>query len=444
MSPDPRSQIPATPIPSTIKDGFTFAAAGDQIGPGRPVGPLKDPEIDKVASILRGADAAFANNEGAIFDLETFKGYPAAENGGGDPVGVAAVAKDLREMGLRMVSKANNHATDWGVEGLQETERVLDAAGIVHAGSGRNRPAARAPAYLETPRGRIALVATASTFTPMSMAGLAEGEAPGRPGISVLRTRRIILATAEEMAAARTLAGPGHGSGRGRGATDTAQVNVAGQTYRLADKPGVTYEMNAYDLYEILKSIRGAKQTSDLTVFSIHAHESGPGGERDPADFLPTLFHYAVDAGADIVVEHGPHVLRGIEIYKGKPIFYGLGSLFFHMEQDRAPTRDTFESLNLDPGPLTYYEYLHSRFGFSPSYYESVIAVSEFAEGRLKEMRLYPVDLRYALEPKKDLGVPRLAAPELGKKILEQLRKDSERFGTDIRIENNVGIIRRP
>jgi poly-gamma-glutamate synthesis protein (capsule biosynthesis protein) len=440
MNPNPLSQIPRTPIPCTIKDGFTFAAVGDLIGPGRPVGPLKDPEFEQVAKIIRDADVAFANNEGGIFDIEKFKGYPAAQNGGGDPVGVAAVATDLKAMGFDMVSKANNHATDWGIEGLQETERVLDEAGIVHAGSGRDRPSARLAAYLETSHGRIALVSAASTFNPASVAGLAVGEAPGRPGISALRTRCVALVTADEMAVLRSLA-----ARYGRpGAADAKQVNILGQVYRLADKAGLTYEMNPYDHYEILQAIRGAKQTSDLTVFTIHAHETGSGRANDPipGDFLPPLLHNAVDAGADIVVVHGQHVVRGIEIYKDKPIFYSLASFFYHMDMDRAPTREAFEEMNLDPNSVTYSEYLEARFGkASGESFESVIAVSEFEGGEVKEVRLYPLDLRAAAGSQRR-GVPMLASPEVGQRILERIRSQSIQFGTEIQIEDNIGIIK--
>src|SRR3546814_8154045 len=51
-----------------------------------------------------------------------------------------------------------------------------------------------------------------------------------------------------------------------------------------------------------------------------------------PPNFLKTLFHDVVDAGADVVVGGGPHSLRGIEIYKGKPIFYGIGVFFIRGE----------------------------------------------------------------------------------------------------------------
>ena len=61
-------------------------------------------------------------------------------------------------MGFTLVSRANNHVLDWGVEGMRETTRHLDDAGIVHAGIGEDRGLAAAPSYLETPKGRIALI----------------------------------------------------------------------------------------------------------------------------------------------------------------------------------------------------------------------------------------------------------------------------------------------
>src|SRR3546814_12731733 len=93
--------------------------------------------------------------------------------------------------------------------------------------------------------------------------------------------------------------------------------------------------MDLYDHAGLLKSVRDAKQASDLTIFTIHAHESPTGMDDDtpaPPNFLKTLFHDVVDAGADVVVGGGPHSLRGIEIYKGKPIFYGIGVFFIRGE----------------------------------------------------------------------------------------------------------------
>jgi poly-gamma-glutamate capsule biosynthesis protein CapA/YwtB (metallophosphatase superfamily) len=448
---DPATQIPATPLPTTVKDGFSFASVGDLIGPGRPFGGLKDPELERVAAIIRAADAASGNNEGAIFDLSTFKGYPSAQNGGGNPLSPSAVAHDLKAMGFDFLSKANNHATDFGLEGLKATEEAIEAAGLLFAGSGANRFRARAPAFLETPRGRVSFVSTATTYNPASVAGLALADMPDRPGISVIRTQRYNVVTPTEMqklqeiAAARQAAGL-EGRGRGGAAAAAAQgaptsLTLMGQTYRLGDRPSVTYEMNKLDLYEVLRSVRGAKQVSDAAVFTIHAHETGLAGST--ADFLPHLYHMVIDAGADIVAAHGQHVLRGIEIYKGKPIFYGLNHFYYMMDLDRSPTRETVEGMGVNYDALSYTDYIRARFTPSREDLQSVIAVTEFAGGKVKEVRLYPLDLRAGGEPAhRQVGVPRLADAVLGRAILETVQRESVQFGTRINIENNVGIIR--
>jgi poly-gamma-glutamate synthesis protein (capsule biosynthesis protein) len=202
--------------------------------------------------------------------------------------------------------------------------------------------------------------------------------------------------------------------------------------------------MDRYDHFEVLKAIRGAKQTSDFAAFSIHAHETASEQSTEPGDFLPKLFHNAIDASADIVATHGTHVLAGIEIYKGKPIFYGLGSLIFQLDLYHATTSDVLEILHLDPRLITSVDYHDVRFARNPpEWYESVIAISEFHGDRLKEVRLYPLDLGAALDAK-HRGVPRLASTELAQKILEWIRRYSAPYGTMIGIENNIGIIRSP
>jgi hypothetical protein len=115
---------------ATVKDGFTLAVTGDLIGPEHPIIGYGDPGTLRIQKLLSGADAAFGNQEGAIFDLDKFPGYPAAQNGGGTPINDAAVAFDLKAMGFKIMSMANNHATDFGVEGMLETQRALDAAGV--------------------------------------------------------------------------------------------------------------------------------------------------------------------------------------------------------------------------------------------------------------------------------------------------------------------------
>ncbi len=174
------------------QEAISIAAGGDMIGPFHPL-DLDNPSFAPVASLFRHADAGFANQEGSIFDLATFPGFPAAETGGGYPLQPAAAAKAMRAMGLSVVSKANNHATDWGAEGLAETLHSLTAAGIAQAGAGVGEAQARAPVYINTPHGVVALVDAASTFPPMAVAGPAVTRlgvtSRPRPGISALHVR---------------------------------------------------------------------------------------------------------------------------------------------------------------------------------------------------------------------------------------------------------------
>ena len=77
-----------------------------------------------------------------------------------------------------------------------------------------------------------------------------------------------------------------------------------------------------------------------------------------------------------------------------------------------------------------------------PAKYESFIAISEFSGGTLEEVRLHPVELRYAAERMAHRGIPRIAPPETGQRILTRLRELSAPYGTTISIENGIGIIR--
>src|SRR5689334_9624007 len=131
-------------------------------------------------------------------DPTNFAGYPQAEFGGlwvrSDP----SVIPDQKSMGFDLVARANNHSTDWGIEGMRETDRRLDEAGIVHAGTGETRALARAAQYLSTPQGTVAIVSMASSFTPLSRAMDPINQARGRPGINAIRTTRRVLVSPEQ------------------------------------------------------------------------------------------------------------------------------------------------------------------------------------------------------------------------------------------------------
>lgn len=400
-------------VAGEVRDGFTFAAGGDLLGPYRTFAEVNDERFNRgVISLFQKADAGFANQEGTVLDAKGFAGAPMAV--GSTYYTPTAAARDLKAMGINMMLKANNHATDWGTEGLVASMNALKAAGILYGGAGLSEAEARGPQYLDTPKGRIAIVGTASTFSPAAQAAAPRNlkgiTTNPRPGISVLRVRPITLMTPDKIEQLRTIFSDGSAA--------NADIQVGNRTFRPAKAPGTTWEMNKSDQAAIIAAIREARKNADFVVFAIHAHETEDGDEANttPADFQPILFHEAIDAGADAVVRSGPHILNGIEIYNGKPIFYNLGSLWFDFGGVRSL------------GSLK----------FTDDWYETVVPVTTYSGGKVREIRLHPLTIDFGDTG----GAPHPANAEEAKRILERMKDMSAAFGTDIQIERGVGVIR--
>ncbi|HEU4401315.1 MAG TPA: CapA family protein [Candidatus Polarisedimenticolia bacterium] len=459
---DPR-RPPDRELELSIGDGFTLAAVGDCII-SRPLSALlkTDAGFAGAARIVREAEVAFGNLETPIVDLRSFKGSP---QGGWDDWPVSAepgVAADLKALGFDLLARANNHALDWGVEGMRETSRLLDEAGLVHAGVGESRAEARGARYLETERGRVALVSMASTYRELSNALPPYGQAPGRPGVNAVRWKRTTLVTESMMRALRDLKGAIDAGSESCSAKPARPVPAAppvpappleltlfDQNFRVGERPAYHYDVDPQDLAENLKAIRQGKQHSDFLIATIHAHENEIDCER-PGDFLPPLAHAAIDAGADIFLLHGPHTLGPIEIYKGRLVFYGLGDFFFSDIQEPISadlyeqSRDLLKEALGDPARATDADLnalLNAGYFNDAIFFQSVIAVSRYDERRLSEVRLYPVDLGYGTILTRS-GVPRLASPSVGRTILDRLQRLSRPYGTTIAIEKGVGVIR--
>ncbi|ODT86401.1 CapA family protein [Phenylobacterium sp. SCN 70-31] len=442
---DPAEFLRDPPKPASPKGRFSLVLLGDLLY-SRPMAERPDPKLQEVISLIRSGDVTIANRESPILDLETFQGTGYAN---GLLWGEASLAKDQKAMGIDMVSMANNHSTDWGPEGVIETIRLHDEAGIVHSGAGRNLQEARRAGILTTPKARVALVSTASTVKPNAGANDAFGEVKQRTGISVLRVRPIQMVTADQMALVRKMATEFASPRKPAPAADAVEVTVNEQIYRLGPKTELKWEMDLYDHAGLLKAVREAKDNADVVVFTIHAHESTTGVDDDtppPPDFLIRLFHDAVDAGADVILGGGPHSLRGVEIYKGKVVLYGMGVFFINGEIKAL--QET--ALRVWPDPATGKappprpEERSVRAGGNPaSWYDSVVAVTEFDGPKIKTVKLYPLDMGNTYDRSRR-GIPHFADPENARRILANLQRDSAPFGTKIDIEGSVGVIRIP
>ncbi|GAB4061432.1 CapA family protein [Uliginosibacterium sediminicola] len=438
---------------ANVAAGFTLSAVGDLIISDAIHARLARRSPDLLA-LLQNADACFGNFEGTAIDLQQFGGSPAALSGGSWLISTPAVAEDLRKMGFTLLSRANNHSTDWGVAGLRSTDALFRAAGIVQAGTGETLAQASAPAILSTAAGRVSLVAAASRFEADARAIDPLGQIPGRPGLNALRSTRYVLVSEQrlqQLAALRDALPKGM-MRRSILAADARNqvVSLFDTKYRaradLDQDVAFSFSLNEADRRRILHNIRQAKQSSDFAVFSLHTHEPGNFSETPP-DFMPLIAREAIDQGADAVIGHGPHQLRGIEIYQGRPIYYSLGNFFFMENQQFPITRDEYDKDKLEPGSMTEAEFMEHRrvHGVFKEqiWYESVIAINRYqANGRLQAIELHPVEMHWQNERDADRGIPRLAQGEDAQRILQRLQRLSAPFGTEIEITAGLGLIR--
>lgn len=193
---------------------------------------------------------------------------------------------------------------------------------------------------------------------------------------------------------------------------------------------------------EIAASVRDARKLAHYVIVSIHAHEGAQSREL-PAQFLIAFAHAMIDAGADIFVGHGPHVLRGVEIYKSKPILYSLGDFIFQNETLLRLASGNLKNSSVVPthtSPILMMRGITSTaVAFQPTpRSESVIAVPSFRAGKMTTMRFYPISLGYG-RAIPDRGRPMLADPQLSRQIIERLAKLSTASGTKIEYRDGIG-----
>lgn len=423
---------------SAAAQEITLALTGDAIITRR-LSVYDEPDFLEMIELVRDADAAFTNLEVLFHDYEP---YPAHRSGGtwmrGDPM----LADELTWAGIDMVSRANNHTGDYGVEGLRLTTRYVEEAGLVHAGAGESLAEAREARFLETARGRVAIISMASTFPDHSRASEARGSMRSRPGLSPLRYSTTHVVTAgqidrlEEALQDMALGVTRNESG----------ARALGTSFEIGPEAGVITRANPDDMAQIAAVVNNASRLADHVLVTIHAHES-KGSRSVPADFIVEFAHAMVDAGATMFVGHGPHVLRGIEVYQGRPIFYSLGDFVFQNETLlRLPT-ENYDAYGLEldnhVADFNASRYRNETTGFpaNPEIWESVVARPTFSDGKLTELALHPITLGFG-EPAWVRGRPMLARGHLAEKILQDLIERSAPYGTQIDVRGGVGYVR--
>jgi poly-gamma-glutamate synthesis protein (capsule biosynthesis protein) len=443
----PAPARPAAPRSGATDGGFTMALTGDSLITMK-LSVHTEPAFTKMVDVIRGADVAFTNLEMLLHDYEP---YPSTQSGGTYMRAEPSIAKELVWAGFDMVARANNHTGDYGVEGARLTTKHVAEAGLVQAGVGESLREAREAKYLETDKGRVALISLASTFPDPSRAGVSWGDTRARPGLNPLRFTTTYVLPRQQFDTLRSAllaAGQLGRGGRGNADRPADEMNVFDRHFVVGEKQDVRTEPLKEDLDGIAAVVRNASKQADYTIVNSHTHEGG-ADRYQPPQFFVTFAHAMIDAGADVVSASGPHVLRGVEIYKGKPILYGLGNFIFENETLLRQPPENYEPLGMrlesgaGVGDFNDRRSNNDTIGFPADerIWESVIAVPRFTGKQLTELKLYPITLGYK-KPRPQRGWPMFAAPELAKKIVDDVVTFSQPYGTAIEFRDGVGVVR--
>lgn len=441
---------------------------------------FKEPDYLRLRDLIRSADVCHANLETTVRAPD--EGMPNVGVGGTQMTTPPELLEDLKWMGINLLATANNHTCDYGPTGVLAAIAHLRREKFAFAGTGSTLGRARAPGYLDTAAGRIGMVAATSCTSSRDVIGAMEAplfsllgraadprpDSPvGRPGTNPLRFTQKYIVDKEGLSALMRMnqmlgfkeeqkRQSVHFYSKNEALADTEQevVFLRGR-FTVGEKPGMTTHVHVEDAEAILRNIRDARRRSDWVIFSHHYHELGYAGTgvaknkaemEEPAGFVVDFYHAAIDAGADIIAGHGPHVPFGVEIYKGKPIIYSLGN--FVLENDTVATfpSEVYGRWGLGP-EATPSEFIDARskndtagFGPVPGYWHGLLADCEFKSGKLAALRLHPLDLGFGRK-RSERGRPVLASGEVAKITLERIQRLSKRYGTNVVIKDNIGLV---
>jgi poly-gamma-glutamate synthesis protein (capsule biosynthesis protein) len=244
----------------------------------------------RVAGDFAAATLVFCNLECCLYSPP---GGHSVEHEGffADPVVGGAV---LTGAGVGAVGLANN--VNYGDAAISASIATLDRLGIAHTGAGANRTEARRPAIVTRGGVRFAFLQRSSVYWPTN-----HEAAENAAGIAVIQAH-----TAYQV--------PMH-----KVRPEIPPMNRPGLP------PVILTWADPKYLRSLQLDIAAARDQAEVVVVSCHW-----GLGKEVLAYMTEIAHAAIDAGADVVIGHGPHHFLPVEVYRGKPIFYGLGSFSFH------------------------------------------------------------------------------------------------------------------
>ena len=416
-----------------------LAAAGDILITKRI--PEGNEGIAPIHTFMDRADIRMANLETTITDGSCFA---SAVSGGTWLTAEKGCLQDIKRYGFNVLGLANNHTMDYSYKGLAMTLKYVEDAGFSHAGAGQNLYEASRPALVETKSGRVGIFAVCATFDESARAGSQTERMPGRPGLNPLRFHTVYRVTEEHARALREIDKNTNVNGlrerhRAQGFLPPLPEKILefgeGQfevVEKAEDEGRFTYPDDR-DMERILSRIQEAAYTCEAVAVLVHSHEIRGREEWEADYFLEEFARRCIDAGACAIVGSGTHQMKGIEIYKGCPIFYCLGNFIFENSFVRELPADFMEKYGLSPDSGAAVGLAARKSGAAADLHSekevfwSVLPYFEICGGKCVDIELLPISLGFG-RPRYEKNLPYPSSKEETGEILFYLNKVCQRY----------------
>jgi poly-gamma-glutamate capsule biosynthesis protein CapA/YwtB (metallophosphatase superfamily) len=348
--------------------------------------------FEHVRSTFQQADIAFCQSEGVYSE----KGSEGSSGMRGAAPNDPRCYPAFAGAGFNVVSMASNHTMDWGRDALLDTLDRMRSDGMYPIGAGADLDEARKPAVIEKHGVKVAFLGYCSV-APKSYYAV-----PGRAGVAPMRA-------------------------------------ITHYEPLEEDQPGTPCEIMSWpverDLEELVRDVESVRESADIVIVSLHWGVHWIPGLI--ADYQPPIAHAAVDAGADAVIGHHAHLLKGVEFYQGSPIFYGLGNFAHDSNSATRPTDQAWRQKLKDayrlygtPGPHDYRKLEEAKY--------SMIAELTIESGAISRVSFTPVVIDDNKAPR-----PVLTTEENGRAIatyVEEISREAG-FDTKVRIEGGRAVL---
>lgn len=396
---------------------------------------------NKIIKLLKNCDFVSGNLEMVISGNNAF----ASTYCGGEWLTIdEADFEIIKKYGFSYLNTANNHTMDYSYIGMKLTNDILDKNRILHSGSGQDLQDAEKAVYKKIGNEIVALISCTASGDDASRAGYSTKNMPGRPGVNMLRHSEVIYATPEQLKVIDEIANQTALNARFLKSVKMGIHTLDPKIHRLgrtqfveAEKAEKKTYCNKEDVERILKEVQKAqKNGADYIIMNAHSHDIKGATDDTPDDYFVEFAHRCIDEGVTMFIGTGTHQLKGIEVYKNRPIFYSLGDFIFADEYLKYWSSDFTEKFgiqyDISSEELWDFRSRNKTTGleFDEMNYNSIIPIVELFEGKINRLYLYPIELGFDEKNGKSKGYPYLAEDDKKLKITERIKELSKVYGT--------------